>query len=351
MTREKKAANIFQMAKPKKAFITGITGQDGSYLTEFLIEKGYEVAGMVRRNVANDLGNIKHLKEEISIYYGDLQSPESIALGLHDFQPDEIYNLAAQSSPMASFQDKIGTMMITGIGAVQVFERAKAVVPQAKIYQASTSEMFGAPLEVPQNENTSMIPANPYAAAKLYAHQMASIARRDKKNPQFIACGILFNHESPRRGANFITRKVTIGVACIKNNKRDGVPLNEAGEPIVQNGKIKLGWLGFKRDWGYSKDYVEGMWRMLQEDEPDDYILATNETHTGEDLCREAFAAVGIDNWQDYIVLDDRFVPPLETGPLMGDFSKAEKKLGWKPKTTFKDLIKLMVTSDLAKFS
>ncbi|OGE32070.1 hypothetical protein A2631_03050 [Candidatus Daviesbacteria bacterium RIFCSPHIGHO2_01_FULL_44_29] len=335
----------------KKAFITGITGQDGSYLTEFLLEKGYEVAGLIRRNVAGDLGNIKHLRDEIQLFYGDLQSPESVAQALYDFKPNEIYNLAAQSSPLASFKDKIGTMMITGVGAVQVFERAKDIVPEAKIYQASTSEMFGETKEVPQTEQTRMIAANPYAAAKLYAHQMASIARRDKKKPQFICCGILFNHESPRRGINFITRKVSVGVACIKNGKKDKIPLNEAGEPIVQNGKIKLGWLGFKRDWGYSKDYVEGMWLMLQADQADDYILSTNKTWTGEDLCREAFATVGIDNWQDYIETDDRFVPPVETGPLMGDYTKAKTKLGWEPKTSFPELIKMMVTSDLAKFS
>ena len=334
----------------KKAFITGITGQDGSYLTEFLLEKGYEVAGLVRRTVANDLGNIKHLKSEVKIYHGDLQSAESVALALYDFKPDEIYNLAAQSSPLASFHDKIGTMMTTGIGAVNVFERAKQVVPQAKIYQASTSEMFGAPTQVPQSENTPLGPVNPYAAAKEYAHRMATIARSDKKDPQFIACGILFNHESPRRGLNFVTRKVTVGVACIKNKKKDGIPLNEFGDPIVQNGKLKLGYLGSKRDWGYSADFVEAMWLMLQQDKPDDFVIATNEVHTVEDLCKEAFAAVGLD-YKDYVETDPQFIPPVETGPLMGDYAKAEKILGWKPKTTFKDLIALMVQSDLAKFS
>ncbi len=340
----------------KKAFITGITGQDGSYLSEFLLEKGYEVAGLVRRTVSNDLGNIKHLKEHVKIYHGELQSPESIALALYDFKPDEIYNLAAQSSPMASFHDKIGTMMSTGIGAVNVFERAKQVVPNAKVYQASTSEMFGAPTQVPQNENTPLAPVNPYAAAKEYAHRMAGISRADKKDPHFIACGILFNHESPRRGLNFVTRKVTVAVACIKNelssssSKKSRIPLNEFGDPIVQNGKLKLGFLGSKRDWGYSADYIEAMWLMLQQDTPDDFVIATNEVHTVEDLCREAFGAVGLD-YKDYVETDPRFIPPTETGPLMGDYSKAEKVLGWKPKTTFKDLIALMVQADLAKFS
>lgn len=338
------------MAKKKKAFITGITGQDGSYLSEFLLSKGYEIGGLVRRNSGHNLGNIIHLKDNIQIYYGDLHSPESVALALYDFQPDEIYNLAAQSSPLASFNDKIGTMMTTGIGAVNVFERAKAIVPKARIYQASTSEMFGAPPCVPQNEQTPLAPANPYAAAKEYAHRMALIARHSKNDSQFIACGILFNHESPRRGLNFVTRKVTAAVACIKNKKKEGVPLNEIGEPIVQNGKLKLGYLGSKRDWGYSPDYVEAMWMMLQHDKPDDFIISTGEVHTVEDLCREAFGVVGLD-YKDYVVTDSHFIPPVETGPLCGDNSKARKELGWEPKTVFKKLIETMVQADLARYS
>lgn len=338
------------MRRKKKAFITGLTGQDGSYLSELLLNKGYEVGGLVRRNAANELANIKHLTSEVKIYHGDLQSPESVALSLYDFQPDEIYNLAAQSSPLASFYDKVGTMMVTGLGAVHVFERARAIVPRAKVYQASTSEMFGATQIVPQNEKTPFNPANPYASAKLYAHQMAKIARFDKNRPQFIACGVLFNHESPRRGLNFVTRKVTAAVACIKNGRRREVPLNEVGEPIVQNGKLKLGFLGSKRDWGFAPDYVEAMWLMLQQDKADDFVIATGEIHTVEDLCRESFAVVGL-NWQDYVVTDPHFVPPVETGPLCGDFSKARKKLGWKPKKNFKELIKIMVHADLAKFS
>lgn len=338
------------MPKQKKAFITGITGQDGSYLSEFLLEKGYKVGGLIRRNACNELGNIKHLKDDLRIYHGDLQSPESIALALYDFQPDEIYNLAAQSSPLASFHDKIGTMMISGIGAAHLFERAKAVVPQSKIYQASTSEMFGAPPEVPQKETTAFNPQNPYAAAKLYAHNMAHIARSDRQNPQFIACGILFNHESPRRGLNFVTRKVTTAVACIKNQKEKDIPLNEFGEPIVKNGKLKLGYLGSKRDWGYAPDYIEAMWLILQQDKADDFVIATGEVHTVEDLCREAFMVVGLD-YKNYVETDPHFIPPLETGPLCGDYSKAKKVLGWKPKTNFKELIRIMVHSDLAKFS
>lgn len=338
------------MAKEKKAFITGITGQDGSYLAESLLQKGYQVAGFIRRNAGNDHGNINHIKDELRIYHGDLQSPESIALALYDFQPNEIYNLGSQSSPLASFTDKIGTMMITGIGAVHIFERAREIVPNAKIYQASTSEMFGAPTQVPQNEQTPLAPANPYAAAKEYAHRMALISRMDKSRPQFISCGILFNHESPRRGINFVTRKITVAVACIKNNvKKDRIPLNEVGEPIVQNGKLKLGFLGSKRDWGYAPDYVEAMWRMLQQDFPDDFVIATGQIHTVEDVCREAFGAVKLD-YKDYVEIDPQFVPPVETGPLCGDASKAKKILKWQPETNFSKTINNMVHSDLAKF-
>lgn len=334
----------------KKAFITGVTGQDGSYLTEFLLDKGYEVAGLVRRNVALELGNIEEIKDQVKIYYGDLQSPESIALALLDFKPDEIYNLASLSSPLGSFADKFASIMITGVGALHVFERAKHIVPNAKIYQASTSEMFGVPKEIPQNEETPFNPTNPYAASKEFAHRMAHIARGDEKQPQFITCGILFNHESPRRGLNFVTRKITVAVACIKNGKKEGVPLNEIGEPIVQNNKLKLGDLEAKRDWGYAPDYIEAIWMMLQQKKGDDFVIATGEVHSVKEFAEEAFAVVGLD-WRDYVETDPNFVPPIQTGPLKGDATKAKKVLGWEPKTHFKELIKMMVHSDLAKFS
>ncbi len=338
------------MAGKKRAFITGISGQDGSYLSELLLDKGYEVAGLVRRNAVLDLGNINELKDEVKIYYGDLHSPESIALALLDFKPDEIYNLASLSSPLGSFNDKLGTIMVTGVGAMHVFERAKQIVPNAKIYQASTSEMFGAPKQVPQNEDTPLSPANPYAAAKEFAHRMAVIARHDKTQPQFISCGILFNHESPRRGLNFVTRKISAAVACIKNKRKEGIPLNEIGEPIVKNGKLKLGDLSAKRDWGYAPDYVAMMWMMLQADKPDDFVVATGETHTVEEFAKEAFAVVGLD-FKDYVESDPHFIPPVQTGPLCGDASKAKRVLAWEPKTNFKDLVKIMVHADLAKFS
>lgn len=338
------------MVKRKKAFITGITGQDGSYLTEILLDKGYEVAGLVRRNAALDMGNINELKDEVKIYYGDLHSPESLALALYDFQPDEIYNLASMSSPLGSFADKFGSIMVTGIGALNVFERAKQIVPKAKIYQASTSEMYGATKQVPQNEETPFNPANPYAAAKEFAHRMAVIARKDRKQPQFISCGILFNHESPRRGLNFVTRKISAAVACIKNGKKEGIPLNEIGESIVKNGRLKLGDLDARRDWGYAPDYVEVMWMMLQRERADDFVIATGEVHTVKEFAQEAFAVVGLD-WEKYVETDSQFVPPVQTGPLCGDASKAKKILGWEPKTKFKDLVKIMVHADLAKFS
>lgn len=334
----------------KKALITGITGQDGSYLAEFLLDKGYEVFGFVRRTAGLDLGNINHLKEEVRLYYGDLNSPESVALAFYDSKPDEIYNLAAFTSPLGSFSEKLGVIMVTGIGALQVFERAKQIVPDAKIYQASTSEMFGAPKKIPQNEETPLAPENPYAAAKEYAHRMAHIARHDRKNPQFISCGILFNHESPRRGLNFVTRKITAGVACIKNNRKEGIPLNEKGEPIIQSGMLILGDLSAQRDWGYAPDYVELMWKMLQQEKADDFVAATGEVHTIKEFAQEAFEVAGL-NWEDYVISDTAFIPPVQTGPLCGDYSKAKKVLGWEPKTTFKELVRIMVHADLAKFS
>ena len=338
------------MNNKKRAFITGITGQDGSYLTEFLLEKGYEVAGLARRNAVAELGNVSKIREEIKIYYGDLQSPESIVLALYDFKPDEIYNLASMSSPLGSFSDKLGSIMVTGIGALNVFERAKQIVPDAKIYQASTSEMFGAPTQIPQNEDTPFSPANPYAAAKEFAHRMAVIARKDEKQSQAISCGILFNHESPRRGLNFVTRKITAGVACIKNGKKQRIPLNEIGEPIIKNGKLTLGDLDAKRDWGYAPGYVEVMWTMLQQSKPDDFVIATGEVHTVAEFAQEAFEVVDL-NWKDYVITDPHFIPPVQTGPLCGDPAKAKKMLGWEAKTKFKELIKIMVHADLAKFS
>lgn len=335
------------MPKKKRAFITGITGQDGSYLSEFLLKKGYEVGGLVRD--LGNLGNVAHLQNQIIFYHGEICDLHAIAVAIRKFKPDEIYNLASQSSPIVSFNNPVDTLMATGAGAVNVFNAARDIMPKARIYQASTSELFGEPKKVPQNEHTPFAPANPYAAAKAYAHWMANVFRRDRNNPLFIACGILFNHESPRRGLNFVTRKITAGVACIKNKQSKGLPLGEFGKPIVRDGKLHLGFLGSKRDWGYAPDYVEAMWLMLQTDKPEDFVIATGEVHTVADICKAAFDVVGLD-WKKFVITDPAFVPPVETGPLCGDSRKAKKELRWAPKTTFEELIKIMVLSDLKTF-
>lgn len=331
----------------KTAFITGITGQDGSYLTELLLEKNYRVIGLVRRSARTHFENIKHIVNNVKLVYGDLQDNGILVQALQEYQPQEIYNLAAQSAPADSWKQPIYTAEITGIGPVRLFEAARQVVPQAKIYHASTSEMFGDAVEVPQTENTIYNANNPYGAAKLYAHMMARMYRHGYK--QFISCGILFNHESPRRGPNFVTRKVAQAAACIKLNVKN-VPLNENGEPLVTaDGKVQMGNLDAKRDWGYAKEYVEAMWMMLQQDQPDEFVIATGEVHTIKDLCEAAFSHVGLD-WQDYVITDPQFVRPLETGPLVGDPSKAKKILGWKPKTSFKELVGLMVDNEISAF-
>lgn len=337
----------------KKALITGITGQDGSYLTELLLKKGYEVGGFIKSNSTGSLGNITHLRDEIQIYRGSLDDERSIEEALSDFQPDEIYNLGAEAAPFDSFRRPVYTSDINALGPLRVFEAAlrlqKSSGKQVKVYQASTSEMFGKPADIPQTENTIFKPNNPYGVAKLFAHYNARILREGKEN-MFICCGILFNHESPRRGMQYVTRKITVSVACIVNKVKDP-PLNELGKPIVTSDwKIEMGNLDAKRDWGFAKEYVEAMWTMMQQDKADDYVIATGETHTIKDFLEAAFSHVGL-KWQDHVVTNPDFVRPLETGPLMGDAAKAKKVLGWEPKTTFKELVGIMVDSDLAKFS
>jgi len=340
------------MAIQKRALITGITGQDGSYLAEFLLEQGYEVAGMIRTSSTGDLGNVVHLKDQIKIYRGDLSDNQSIESMLHDFNPHEIYNLGAEAAPFDSFQRPVYTSDINALGPLRIFEAAKRLYKRGnpvRIYQASTSEMFGAPTEVPQNENTKFQPNNPYGVAKLFAHNQARILR-DGKQKMFISCGILFNHESPRRGMQYVTRKITVGVACIKNRVKN-TPLNELGNPIINSeGKLEMGNLDAERDWGYSRDYIGAMWSMLQHHAPGDFVIATGETHSIKDLLKVAFGHAGL-NWEDHVVINPAFVRPLETGPLCGDPSKAKKILGWEPRVKFEELIKLMVDSDLAKFS
>lgn len=330
----------------KRALITGITGQDGSYLAELLLAKKYEVFGIVRKTSHMQYANIAHIQDELKLIQADLLDPVSIREAIQKSQPDEIYNLGSQSHPSESFKQPIHTAEITGIGAHRVLDAALDVVPKSKVYQASSSEMFGWVKEIPQNEDTAFNPANPYAAAKLYAHNIARIYR--KSYGQFIACGILFNHESPRRGLGFVTQKVTYAAACAKLGIRTSKHLNEEGEPIIKNGKVAMGNLEAKRDWGFAGDYVESMWLMLQQKKPDDFVVGTGETHTIKELLEEAYSYVG-KKWKNYVVVDKRFIRPTETGPLVANPSKAKKVLGWKPRTKFSELVRMLVDANIAR--
>ncbi|MBI3485335.1 GDP-mannose 4,6-dehydratase [Candidatus Daviesbacteria bacterium] len=336
----------------KKALITGITGQDGSYLAEFLLEKGYEIAGFARSSSTGHLGNIEHLRAEIRFFRGSLDDERSIEAALSEFKPDEIYNLGAEAAPADSFKRRVYTSDINALGPLRVYEAALRLQKsghQVKVYQASTSEMYGAPKVVPQDETTPFIPNNPYGVAKLFAHHNARIYR-EGTDKLWVACGILFNHESPRRGIQYVTRKVTVAVACIANKVKNP-PLNEAGKPIVtKDWKLHMGNLEPKRDWGYAKEFIEAIYLIMQTDNPDDFVIATGETHTIREMVEVAFSHAGL-NWQDHVVEVPAFMRPLETGPLCGNPAKAKQVLGWEAKIKFQELIKLMVDSDLAKFS
>jgi GDPmannose 4,6-dehydratase len=330
----------------KTALITGITGQDGSYLAELLLKKKYKVVGIVRKTSHENYANIGHIQDDLNLYQGDLLDPVSLREIIQKVKPDEVYNLASQSHPSESFKQPIYTTEITGLGAHRVLDVTLDVNPKAKFYQASSSEMFGWVKEIPQNEDTPFNPANPYAVAKLYAHAITKIYR--KSYNFFASYGILFNHESPRRHLGFVTQKVTYAAACAKLGIRTSRHLNEEGEPLFKNGKVSLGNLDAKRDWGFAGDFVEAMWLMLQQDKPDDFVIATGETHSIKELCKEAFGYVG-KNWEDFVVIDKRFIRPTETGPLVGNPAKAKKILKWTPKTKFKDLVKIMVDANIAR--
>ncbi len=330
----------------KKALITGITGQDGSYLAEFLLKKGYVVSGIVRKTSHESYANIGHIQDDLKLFQGDLLDPVSLREIIQKTEPDEVYNLASQSHPSESFKQPIHTAEITGIGAHRVLDATLDVNPKTKFYQASSSEMFGWVREIPQTETTPFNPANPYAAAKLYAFAVTKIYRESYK--MFATNGILFNHESPRRHLGFITQKVTYAAACAKLGIKNSEFLNEEGEPIFKNRKVALGNLEAKRDWGFAGDYVEGMWKIMQAKTPDDFVLATGETHTIKELCEESFSYVGL-NWEDFVVIDKRFIRPTETGPLVGNPEKAKKILKWEPKHRFKDLVKMMVDANVAR--
>jgi len=333
--------------KKKIAFITGITGQDGSYLAELLLDKGYHIFGLLRRKSKQDFGNVGHIRNQINFVFGDLADPSCLSMYLAKIKPDEIYNLGAQSHVHESWMQPLATADQTGLGALRIFEAVRNVCPKARVYQASTSELFGATKITPQDENTPITPANPYAAAKALAHFDAQIYR--KSFGLFISTGILFNHESPRRSPDFVTRKVSLAVASIKLGlKSHRIPLGQGGEPVVNSeGKLELGGLDSVRDWGFAGDYVEAVWRILQHKKPDDFVIATGKGHTVKDLCQTAFDYAGL-NWKDYVVVNKKLVRPTETGPLVGDASKARKTLGWKPKTSFKELVETMVESDLS---
>jgi GDPmannose 4,6-dehydratase len=316
----------------KTALITGITGQDGSYLAELLLEKGYTVFGMVRRSSTEKFDRIDHIRNRLELRQADLLDQLSIIKLIEEAQPDEVYNLAAQSFVPTSWVKPVLTAEFTAIGVTKMLEAIRLIAPERiKFYQASSSEMFGKVREVPQSESTPFYPRSPYGVAKVYGH---FITVNYRESYDMFACnGILFNHESPRRGLEFVTKKVTDGAARVK--------LGLAKE-------LRLGNLNAKRDWGYAADYVRAMWLMLQQTEPDDYVIATGETHSVRELVEEAFNSVGLD-WQKHVVVDEKYVRPAEVDLLVGNCAKAREKLGWEPEVDFRELIRIMVESDIKR--
>ena len=320
----------------KKALITGITGQDGSYLAEILLDKGYEVHGIIRRSSSFNTERIDHLYKDphindvkMFLHYGDLSDSSNLSRLLEKIQPDEIYNLAAQSHVRVSFDMPEYTADVSGLGTIRLLDAIKDTQIKTRFYQASTSELYGKVIETPQTEKTPFYPRSPYACAKVYSYW---ITVNYRESYDMYACnGILFNHESPRRGETFVTKKITHAIARILNKEQD---------------KLYLGNLDSKRDWGYAKDYVEAMWLMLQQDKADDYVIATGETHSVREFLDEAFGLVGLD-WKKYVEIDPRYYRPAEVDLLLGDPTKAKEKLGWQPKTTFKELVKIMLDYDL----
>jgi GDPmannose 4,6-dehydratase len=322
----------------KRALITGITGQDGSYLTEFLLEKGYEVHGIIRRSSSFNSGRIIHLFKDphetdvkLVLHYGELTDGTRLEKLIEQIEPHEVYNLAAQSHVRVSFDEPVYTADVVGLGTLRMLEaiRNADAVQAVRFYQASSSEMYGEVAEVPQRETTPFHPRSPYACAKVYAHWQVQNYR--EAYGMHASNGILFNHESPRRGETFVTRKITRGLARILSGK---------------DRKLFMGNLDAKRDWGYAKDYVEAMWLMLQQDQPDDYVVATGETWTVKDFLERSFSRVGLD-WHDYVEFDPRYLRPSEVDLLIGDAGKARQKLGWSPRTSFDELVRIMVDADL----
>jgi GDPmannose 4,6-dehydratase len=314
-----------------RALITGITGQDGSYLAEFLLDKGYQVYGMIRRASTENFERINHIRDKISLEQGDLLDQNSLNTIISEVAPDEVYNLAAQSFVPTSWNQPGLTAEFNAVGVTRLLEAIRQINPKIKYYQASSSEMFGKVQEVPQTEKTPFYPRSPYGVAKAYAHWI-TVNYRESYN-MFACSGILFNHESPRRGLEFVTRKISDGVARIKLGLAD---------------KLLLGNLEAKRDWGFAGDYVEAMWLMLQQDEPDNYVISTGETHSVREFADLAFSHVGL-NYKDYVGVDERFMRPAEVDALIGDSSYAKQKLNWTPRTTFKGLVEIMVDEDMKR--
>ena len=313
----------------RKALITGITGQDGSYLAEFLLEKGYEVHGLVRRSSSFNTWRIDHVRKDLKLHYGDLVDQNSLARTLQTVAADEIYNLAAQSHVKVSFEMPEYTTDVTGMGVLRVLDAVRELGLKTRVYQAGSSEMFGLVRETPQSEKTPFYPRSPYGVAKVFGHWTAVNYR--ESYGIHVSNGILFNHESPRRGENFVTRKITMGLAAIKKGRSK---------------QLRLGNLDAKRDWGYAKDFVEAMWLILQRDQPDDYVVATGETHSVREFLEEAFSYAGLD-WKEYVVVDPKYFRPAEVEFLLGDPTKARTVLGWKPRVGFKELVRLMVDADM----
>ena len=317
------------MSEKPRALITGITGQDGSHLAELLLEKGYDVHGMVRRSSTETFQRLEAVRDDLTLHTGDLLDQRSLTDVLRASEPQEIYNLAAMSFVAASWNQPVLTAEFTGVGVTRLLEAVREVCPESRFYQASSSEMFGKVLEVPQTESTPFYPRSPYGVAKAYAH-FITVNYRESYGLH-LSTGILFNHEGPRRGLEFVTRKVTHTAAAIKLGLADG---------------LALGNLDAERDWGYARDYVEAMWLMLQQPEPDDYVVATGQTHSVRELVRVAFDHVGLDP-ETYVSTDPQFLRPAEVDQLIGDYGKAKEKLGWEPRTSFEELVRLMVDADL----
>ncbi|HEX7166191.1 MAG TPA: GDP-mannose 4,6-dehydratase [Acidimicrobiales bacterium] len=313
----------------KRALVTGITGQDGSYLAEFLLEQGYQVAGMVRRSSTVNFERIAHIQDDVEIVSGDLLDEVSLIKVLQDQRPEEVYNLAAQSFVQTSWAQAVLTGETTALGVTRLLDAIRIVDPDIRFYQASSSEMFGKVVEVPQKETTPLYPRSPYGVAKVYGHWITVNYR--ESYGLHASSGMLFNHESPRRGLEFVTRKITNGVARIKHGL---------------DTTLALGNLDSQRDWGFAGDYVRAMWLMLQQDAPDDFVVATGETHEVREFCQLAFAHAGL-NYEDHVVMDERFMRPAEVDLLVGDPSKARNELGWEPKVSFAELVQMMVEADL----